>query len=369
MYLRSFRPLALPGPPPKRRRFPWARLILIAVICAVAAWIFVPRYLSLNAQGIIEGDLVPVAPLFNARLSDRMVYCDDTVRQGQPVATVTNFLLEGQYDQDYSKTVTDLSTERIAQVEGLTEAQIEYASARERYSSALYDAQKLKITADAYENTYKEGAIGQVAYQTALADYQAAVAEANSLKQIMDDANERVNRITQTNAAQIAGSQNELAVVNGLKNQVHAQTLAAPVSGTIVYCDNAKPENIVDAGAPIFKIFDPTRAYVVGYFDPGTAPKVHDGQRAIVSIPGFDKSVEGRVVHVYPSLEALPDQLTRYFWQKEQWSEYRPVKIKLYNVTPEIREELTYNSQVHIRIPQRSLALPRQLAGLQVNVP
>lgn len=364
MYLRSFRPLALPGPPPKRRRFPWARVILITLICVIAAYIFVPRYFNLSAQGVVQGDLVPIAPLFSARLSDRYVACADDVKRGQPLAIVTNFILEGQYDQDYQKAVDDLSTERIAQTEGLAQAQIDSASARERYYSALYDAQKLKITADAYAKTYQQGAIDRVAYETAQADYQSAMAQARSLQQVWNDANEHVTRVQDEASQRLTGTQNEMSVASSLKNQVHAQTLYAPVSGTVVECDNAKPENIVDAGAPIYKIFDPGRAYILGYFDPKTAPKVHIGQRAVVSIAGFDSDLEGKVVSIYPELTRLPDQLTRYFWQKEQWSEYRPVKIKLFNITPAMREQLTYDSQVEIRIPQRTLSLPRQLAGL-----
>ena len=369
MYLRSFRPLALPGPPPKRRRFPWARLIIIALIGLVAAWIFVPRYLNLTAAGLVEGDLVPIAPLFSAKLQSKLASCEDSVTAGQPLAVVTNFLLEGQYAQDYQKAQDQLSTERIAQVQGLAEAKIDAASAAEKYSSALYDAQKLEITKNAYEKTYQQGAIGRVAYDSALADWQAAVAEANSLREVMNEANTRVARVQEDTGTVVQGSEQQMALFTSLKDQVQAQTLRAPVSGTIVDCENAKPDNIIEAGAPIYRIFDPGRAYILAYFDPGTAPKVHVGQKAIVSITGLSDDIQGKVVSVYPSLAALPDQLTRYFWQKPQWSEYRPVKIKLLNVTPQMREQLTYDSQVHVRIPQRGLPLPRQIAGLQESTP
>jgi len=369
MYLRSFRPLALPGPPPKRRRFPWSRLIIVMLLGVVAAWLFIPRYLNLNAVGLVEGDLVPIAPLFSAKLQTKLASCEDTVTAGQPLAVVTNFLLEGQYAQDYQKAQDQLSTERIAQIQGLEEARIDEASAAEKYNSAIYDAQKLEITKNAYEKTYQQGAIDRVAYETAVADWQAAVATANSLREVMNEARARVDRVQEDTGALVQGSQQQMALFTSLKDQVHAQTLRAPVNGTIVECDNAKPDNIVEAGAPIYRIFDPGRAYVLAYFDPATAPKVHIGQHAVVSITGFPKDVQGKVVSVYPSLAALPDQLTRYFWQKPQWSEYRPVKIKLFNVTPQMREQLTYDSQVHVRIPQRALPLPRQIAGLQESIP
>ena len=357
MYLHTLRPPALPPPPIQRRwRFPWARVILITAIAAIVAYFVVPRYLTLAAYGVVDGDLIPVAPLFSARLSSRLVQCEERVRRGQPLAVITNFIMEGQYAQDYQKAVEGLQTERIAAAEGLSQALTDEAAASEKYSAAAYQARKLEIVKDAYERTYRQGAIDRVAYETARADWQAAVAQANSYGSMLVASQEHVQRVRDEDAERVAGYEQETTLVSNLKDQVHAQTLSAPVSGRVVEC-TAQPAQVIEAGTPIYKIFAPSRAFVLAFFDPKTAQRVRLGALASVRLSGDDTPMEGRVVAIYSSLSKLPDQLTRYFWQKEQWSEYRPVKIKLTNVSPQILQELTYNAQVAVTIPQRTSVL------------
>ena len=357
MYLHTLRPPSLPPPPVKRRwRFPWARVIVITAIAAIVAYFVVPRYFTLAADGVVEGDLAPVAPLFSARLASRLVQCEDSVRQGQPLAVVTNFIMEGQYAQDYQKASEGLSTERIAETEGLNQALTDEATASERYSAAASQARKLDIVKDAYERTYRQGAIDRVAYETARADWQAAVAQADSYRSMLVASQEHVQRVRDEDAERIAGYEQEAALVSDLKDKVHAQTLSAPISGRVVDC-TAQPAQVIEAGTPIYKIFAPSRAYVLAFFEPKTAQRVRLGAVASVHLAGNDTPLEGRVVAIYSSLSKLPDQLTRYFWQKDQWSEYRPIKIKLLNVEPQMLQELTYDAQVAVTIPQRASVL------------
>jgi multidrug resistance efflux pump len=364
MYLRTLRPPALPPPPVARRRhFPIARIVLIGALLGVLAYIFVPRYLNVTAYGLVQGDLVPVAPLFSARLASRLVECEQSVKQGQPLAIVTNFIMEGQYAQEYQRAEEDERTQQIAETEGLSQALTDEAAARAKYDSALYQARKLELTKTAYERTYRQGAIGRVAYENAAAEWQAADAEAAGYRQMMVAAQEHVQRVRDESSERVAGFQQQAQLVNSLKNQVHAQTLSAPISGRVVEC-TAQPAQVVDAGAPIYKIFSPKRAYVLAYFEPNSVQHVRLGARATVTLTGFDAPFHGRVTAIYSSLSKLPDQLTKYFWQKEQWSEYRPVKIVLDDVTPRLLGELTYDSQVNVSIPQRAGVLESLQRGV-----
>ncbi len=337
--------------PPRRPAFPWARAIFILLILGVLAYILIPRYLNVSAMGLVEGDLVPVAPLFRARIQQKLVECGQDVRVGQPLAVVTNFLLEGDYSQNYQRALQDLNTQQIAQTQGLEEALSAEAAARERYESSVYDARKLEVLKDAYEQTYRQGAIGKVAYDSALANWRAAQSEAESMRQLLAEAQQRVSRIQAENAQRVAGASAQVGVLNQLRNQVHSQTLGAPVDGRVVDC-TAEPLAIVDPGTAIFKIFSVRRSYILGYFDPGAAQRIRVGETASVSIPGLPAPVTGTVVMIYPTIQRLPDELTRYFWQHEQWSQYRPVKIVLSRMDGEIRDQLAYGAQVHITIRQ-----------------
>lgn len=364
MYLRTLRPPALPGATPYRRRFPWARIILILALAGAAAYIFAPRYFSIKADGLVRGDLVPVATIFSAQITNRFVECEQQVRRGQPLAVVSNFLLEGQYAQNYEKAQEGLREQQLAQTEGVTQARIDAESAREKYLSSLYSARKLRLIQDAYGRTYREGAIGRVAFANAEADSESAAAEAETMRQVWTAAQERVRRLITGNTERVAAYSNEVTLMRSLKNQVRSETLTAPITGRVVEC-SAQPQAIVQAGSPLYSIFSPDRAYILAFFDPGSITRLHIGQQADITVPGVSGRVNGRIAAIYPKLAKLPDQLTRFFWQHEQWSEYRPVKIVFSAVGRDAARELIYDAQVRVSVPQRNQVW---LAALQREV-
>lgn len=354
MITRSFRS---PGPivaVTPRRGFPWARIILVLAILGVAGYLIVPLYLNFSADGVVEGDLVPVAPLFRARIDRSIVECGQQVHAGQALAVVTNFMLEGQYEQNYQKATDDLRTQLITQNEGLTGARIDEATAREKYLSSTFATRRLETLKNAYRQTYEQGAIGRATYDSAVADWEAAKAETDALHDIWAQAQEHTRRIEAENAQRVAGYANQVALIGGLRNQVGSQVLAAPVGGRVVEC-TAQPQAIVEAGAPIYKIFATDRAYVLAFFSPNTVSHLHVGQIAQVSISGLRARATGKIVDIYPNVAKLPDQLTKYFWQHEQWSQYRPVKILLSQTPADVRLQLTYDTQAHIEIKRHSL--------------
>ncbi|MBV9973148.1 MAG: HlyD family efflux transporter periplasmic adaptor subunit [Candidatus Eremiobacteraeota bacterium] len=351
MYVRNLRRPTAPPPPPAPRPFPWSRLILIALIVALVAYLVVPRFFTIRADGLVEGDLIPVAPLFRARIQQKLVGCGQQVRAGQPLAIVTNFLLEGDYTQNYERTLETLKTEEIAQSQGLQEAMTAEAAAEERYQSALYEARKLQVLENAYSQTYQRGAIGRVAYDEALANWKAAQSQAESLRQLVDEARQRVNRVQADNAQRVAGTAAEADVVSGLRGQVHSQPLGSPVSGRVVDCA-AEPLAIVDPGTAIYKIFAPRRSYILGFFNPADAQRLYVGESASIAIPGVDQTIKGNIAMIYPTIQKLPEELTKYFWQHEQWSQYRPIKIVFTGMDGQLEQQLAYGAQVSISIPR-----------------
>lgn len=365
MYIRSFRPLSLPGPPPRRqRRFPWARTLLILAIVGAVAYFWLPRYYTLSADGIVEGALVPITPLFESRIDSTLVQCADNVHKGQPIAVVTNFLLEGDYAQNTERAVENLNTEQIAEVQGLSEAEIAVQTAQEAYEASVYNARKLETAKNAYQQTYEQGAIGKIAYQTALAQWQAAQAQSQSLRAVWNQSKVRVGRIRADNAAHVASSSNQVALLQGLQNQVRTQTLTTPVSGQVVEC-TAQPQAVVAAGAPLYKIFASDRAFVLAFFDPKDAASIHIGQQVWVSLPGVRKALPAHVVALYPSVSRLPDELIRYFWQHEQWSEYRPVKIA-FDRPSRVQSELAYDAQVRVEITRHRIPFSYQISEIRL---
>ena len=353
MIVRSWRRLPAVGPsgPRRGRRFPWARILLVAAVIAAAAYVFLPRYFNVTADGLIEGDLVPVAPIFRARVDRSMVDCSATVTRGQPVATVSNFLLEQQYAADSQKLQDAARDARVSDVESVAQAKVELETERMQAASAGVDAAKKRSIFEAYDRSYRAGAVGEMSWESARFDWQNAQAQIRGNDAIIAQTQERIARLADADQHRIGSLEAEATQASGFGSRVRAQTLYAPISGSIVDCA-ARPEAIVEAGTPLYHIFSNERAYVLAFFDPRSVAAIRLGQKADVRIAGTPGALEGRVTAIYPTLAALPDALQRYFWQHVQWSEYRPVKITFANVPRRLRGDLVYDAQVKVAVPQ-----------------
>jgi multidrug resistance efflux pump len=172
-------------------------------------------------------------------------------------------------------------------------------------------------------------------------------------REALNHARLRVQRVDADQRAKIASDRAVSDRVRGLAQRSASAAVIAPVSGYIVNCTD-RPQNVVDPGAPLFAIFEPDRAYVLAYFDPQSLQNVRVGQTAEVTVPGLAQAVNGRVRSIYPEHAKLPGELTRYFWQHVQWSQYRPVRVALDGVPRDVRWTLSYNAQVRVRIPIRT---------------
>ena len=107
---------------------------------------------------------------------------------------------------------------------------------------------------------------------------------------------------------------------------------------------------MIDPGKPLFSIFQPQRAYVLAFFSPGAVGRISLDQNDQLNVQGIKEPIHGRVAAIYPDLAKLPAELTRFFWQHEQWNKYRPVRISLENVSPALRAKFYYGAQVQISV-------------------
>jgi multidrug resistance efflux pump len=329
------------------------RVSLVLLVVAILVYLLLPGYFFVSADALVQGDLVPVTPIYRARIDRLFVSCDQRVRAGQKLAVISNFLVQADYQREYEESLTSLDLSKIALDQGVAEARTEEEATREKYIAAVATAHRLELTFKSYDRAYKAGAIARVDWDAKRGDWQAAVATADSLKEQVARDEQRVQRVIVDQKAKIAVDEEASQREQGIVQRVGSETMLAPVSGYIVDC-KMRPDNVVEPGAPVFDIFEPRRAYVLAFFNPASLDKVHIGQRVDVQVTGLPKKVLGRVVGVYPDLAKLPDQLTRFFWQHEQWSEYRPVRIALDTLPPALRDQLYYDAQTHVRIRLRS---------------
>lgn len=348
MRLRSWRG-STPLSPSTRRPFPWARILLFLAIAGIAAYIFVPPYYTVKADALVQGDLVPVAPLYRVRVDRLLVNCDDRVTAGQQVAVVSNFLVQADYQREYLQSTAQEQISAIDLSQQVAAARANAENMHEKYISAQLDAKQLHDTYAAYDSAYRQGAVSQVEWQDKKTASQSAAALESAALQAWGRSEQEVQRISADRDQQVASARAIASQAAGLADRTGSESLVAPVSGYIVGCID-RPQNVLEPSTPLFHIFQPQRAYILAYFSPDKLGKVHIDQNVDVHVAGISHPLSGRVESIYPDLAKLPPQLTRFFWEHVQWSQYRPVRISLAGLTAKDREELYYGAQANVSI-------------------
>ncbi|MHB8355070.1 MAG: HlyD family secretion protein [Vulcanimicrobiaceae bacterium] len=360
MRLRSWRG-STPLSPTPQRSFPWARVVLLVAALALAAYLVVPNFYYLRADALVKGDLVPVTALYRVRVDRLLVNCNDHVSAGQRVALVSNFLVQADYQRQYLQSLEQLQLSRIALDEQVAAARTNMADLHERYLAAALDAKRLGDQFHAYDEAYRSGAVPRVDWQQRQTEWQSAVASAESARYGWQRAEQEVKRIGIDENARIASSEQISEQAQALARRVGGEPLLAPVSGYVVNCLE-RPQNVIQPSTALFDIFQPDRAYVLAYFSPSTTDRIQIGEPVDVKIAGIPHTLSGRVGSIYPDLAALPAQLTRFFWQRVQWTQYRPVRILLDHVKPQDRARLYYDAQARISIALHPKQSPQSVS-------
>lgn len=336
-----------------KRSFPWARLILLLIVAAGAAYLFVPNLYYLRSDALVKGDLVPVAPLYRVRIDRLYAVCADHVTAGQTLATVSNFMDQANYQRQYLQSVEQVELSKIGLDERVAAAQTNAASLREAYRSAELNARRLGEQFRAYDEAFAQDAVPRVEWQQRRSEWLTAAALANSERLAWRRAEQAIPRLKKDESQRVRSSQDLADASAQLASRTGAEPLTAPVTGYVVDCIQ-RPQNVIQPGAPMFEIFQPDRAYALAYFSPDAIEHIEIGQKVDVNISGIPKRVTGHVVSVYPELVALPSQLTRFFWQHVQWGQYRPVRIALDGMNAQDREKLYYDAQARVTIELKS---------------
>jgi len=348
MRLRSWRGTTVVNPTP-RRAFPWVRLLIILLVLGIAAYLIVPNLYSVRADAQVRGDLIPVTPVYRARIDRMLVNCSGPVRAGQAVAVISNFLIQADYQRQYLQGLEESQVADIALEQNVATALENAETQHEKYLAAVSERKRLENAFASFDQAYKAGAVPQVDW----ADKRAEIDTARATEAADLDAWKRsqllVAQITASQRTKVASYQSLLNQAQDVATRVGQETLRAPASGQIVNCID-RPENVIEPGTPIFSIFQPDRAYIVAYFNPTSVSKIHIGEAAQVKISGLDHNVQGRVGSIYPNLDALPPDMTLFFWQHVQFQQYRPVKILLDKLPEKDRQELYYGAQARVSI-------------------
>ena len=107
--------------------------------------------------------------------------------------------------------------------------------------------------------------------------------------------------------------------------------LTAGKDGIVTEC-TAQEGEVIAAQTPILSIFNPRDTYAVVFFSPADSGRLVRGQDFEISVEGLGKPIKGTLTDFYPEISALPGSLTRYFWQRQMWSQYIPTRLDFVGV-------------------------------------
>jgi multidrug resistance efflux pump len=284
-----------------------------------------------RGNGIVAGELTAVSPIVQARLQHLIAHCLDHVKRGQILAEFNNEATVESAAQQLQQLQLQLTQAKagidIAEQEGLAAAKlVEAQDTLWKQQIAVLDAetellkhryvaelvwQQAKAAADRAE---AETRAAEFVYQTKKADQKRAEVDADVLQKRIDSFRA---------SPELTGH----------------FFLTAPKDGMVTEC-TAREGEVIAARTPIFSIFNPNDTYAVVFFDPADIAKVAAGQTFQMNIEGINKPVTGTVTDFYHELSALPSSLTRYFWQREMWAQFAPVRLDFTNLDEAQRSKL-----------------------------
>jgi multidrug resistance efflux pump len=306
------------------------RTILFAIGGIVVAVFGVDRT-WVRGNGIVAGELTAVSPILQARLQHLFVRCLDHVTRGQTLAEFTNEATVQFAAQQLQQLQLQLTQAR-AGIE-ITEQQAHAARKLVEAQEALWK-QQIAIL-DAETELLKHHYVADLVWQQAKAAVDRADAETRAAEFVYE-IKMADQRKAQLDVEVLQKRIDSFVASPELTGHFY---VTAPKDGVVTEC-TAREGEVIAARTPIFSIFNPNDTYAVVFFDPSAITKVAAGQSFKITIEGISEPVTGTVTDFYPELSALPSSLTRYFWQREMWSQYAPVRIDFTNLDAVQRSRL-----------------------------
>lgn len=332
------------------RRLPVTRIILILIIVAVVGAFFVANDIRVVGEGVVQGDVVQIGPIYRSRVQEIYVRCTDRVGRGDILGAVGNELDLQALDLEYAALQADLEGAQALVEVDRSVARAAIASAEERLASirtltAQYDGDR-----QVYDRLLADRAITRDAWENAVQQFRTQNARVGEAQAAIRRAQADYDRLVQGQAVEIAQLQRELDELDRQRARVGQSFLVAPHDGTLLAC-LAREGQAVEAIDPVFDLFRNRTAYIQAYIRPQDIGRVSAGMRANLAVTGPLPPLSGTIIAVRSRYEALPPQLARYFWQNPEWQQYIPVDIAIEDLRPEDFFALRLGARTEVVIP------------------
>ena len=319
------------------RRLWWIRprTVLIATLLAVGGYLWMD-WTWVRGNGIVSGELTAQSPIVQARLERLYVNCLDHVTRGQRLAEFRNDAMVQLADQQVQQLEFQLEQAR---------AEIDIADREAEAAAKLAEAQKALLqqqlaVLQAEDKLREEKVVAELVWQQAKAAVDRADAEWRAAEFVYQTkrADQKMAQVS------VAELQKRIESYKNSPELTGHFYITAAKDGTVTEC-TAREGEVIAARTPIMSIFSPSDTYAVVFFNPSDRAKLSRGEQFDVDVQGIGK-VSATLTDFYPELSALPSSLTRFFWQREMWSQYLPARLDFVNVGPDQLNKMSAWAQV-----------------------
>ncbi|MCC7048471.1 MAG: HlyD family efflux transporter periplasmic adaptor subunit [Alphaproteobacteria bacterium] len=331
-------------PAASRRRRAAARRILALLLVAllVAAFLFVEQS-WLRADALVRGPTVVVEAVNKARIVEIYATCNRAVKAGDALVKLENETKGVAFDD----TVRQLQSRKIELGGNVKVAAEEAAQARATHNGTLAVLAEKATVFNIHDRLFKEGVIPRTEWDLARVAYKEAEANALTAEAGWRTKQASYDRAEKQLLSDAKAIDTQLDVMRRSEEIQKVQILRAPKDGIVTKCDYL-PGAVVDAGISVFVIFDPRESFVEAYFEPAAVERLKIGMKAELRMPGFARPLVLPITSIDPVITRRPEELTRYFWQREQWTQYQPVRFDLKALPPAELASVQYGAHAAV---------------------
>lgn len=319
-------PTVQPTPLPKR---PKGRLLVgtfLVSLCAIGGYTVWNSLLRYEAYGVVQGRVIDVPPPWEGVVQSLLVREGDSVRQGQPVATVQSLDLE----HDLARTGDELRLAQATLDAAVAELRFAAQQRGDRRQRALAEYYELsgELLQERAELAHSESKLQRmrelgphataseretlefaVAGRKAKIEKLAAAVEERRRHVELTEAERDNDCQLQPHLLRLTNLQNELA---RLRSQIERSQVRSPVNGRIVRSRCATGEH-VEPTDTLFEILEDGSQELVLYVPQSRAARFAPGKSVTVHGALPNATTAAQVVRIGERFERPPGHLARYY--------------------------------------------------------
>jgi multidrug resistance efflux pump len=305
-------------------------VVWLAAIAAVAMLVLRQNH-RVDALGLVQSEVVAMAPLNNGRVQDVQVALLDEVTVGQVVAVMD----DAQIESDLEAAQSELARLQVALNAARASAQRSNADRLDLLEARLavlgltlqrevnrFLQSRAQLVVERQQRMVAAGALADAELQQTIGRYEALNLEIEQVELLVAQARERLDSALigrpgndAESSAQLLPLEQRMAAEESrllsVQSRQSARILRSPVAGTVTEIRH-RAGDAVSAGAPVVRITHRGAANIVVYVDETTAPLLELGESAQVSHRNTGSQAQlARVAKVGSSMVERPIELRR----------------------------------------------------------